>query len=59
MAPSLFLCNCATIFGSGSPKWVKLDSNPSGATMTVAEKNGATIRWDSTCLKTRLAKFVI
>lgn len=41
--PTLLLCNCATIFGGGSPKQVSLTSNPPGAAVTVTNKAGETV----------------
>lgn len=43
IASSLLLCNCATIFGGGRPKDVTLNSNPSGASVTVTDKDGTVI----------------
>jgi hypothetical protein len=54
--PALVLCNCATIFGGARPKEVKLDSNPSGATVSVRDKNGAVIHSGVTPTSVTLAR---
>ena len=46
--PSLLLCNCATIFGGGKPNEVKLNSNPSGAMVTVTNGSGEVLHKGTT-----------
>jgi len=41
--PVLLLSNCATIFGGASKKAVSINSNPSGANVTVTDGKGAVV----------------
>ena len=53
---SMLLTNCATIFGGSRPKDVTLNSNPSGATVTVTDKEGALVHKGVTPTTAKLSR---